>query len=96
MDEKITLEKELQARIFIHKIAITGGLLMKDYMESQLKGNVKLPKFQVEEMADEYSNKVMQEALANGTFETLYENAWNKVSQTMPEHTKCISWRSNQ
>ena len=81
------LEQELQARIFLHKVAITGGVLMKEYMQTQLNGNVKLPQFQVAEMADEYSNKIIRQALANGTFEQLYEKAWDKVAEVLPDNT---------
>ena len=81
------LEEELKARVFLHKVAITGGVLMKEYMQTQLKGSVKLPHFQVAEMADEYSNKIMQEALAKGTFDSLYEKAWDIVSPLMPDDT---------
>jgi hypothetical protein len=47
-----------------------------------------LPKFQVEEMADEYSDKVIKRALADGTFEDLYTQAWDKIKYTIPENMK--------
>jgi hypothetical protein len=85
-----TLEQELKARIFLHKVSITGGVLMKEYISKELQGSIKLPKFQVEEMADKYSNEVIQKAMQDGTFEDLYNNAWDKIKHVLPEYTKVI------
>ena len=83
-----TLEQELKTRIFMHKIAVAGGVLMQEYIKDQLQGSLQLPKFQVEEMADKYSNKVIQRALADGTFEDLYAQSWDKIKYTIPENMK--------
>ena len=83
-----TLEQELETRIFKHKVAVAGGVLMQEYIEDQLQGSLQLPKFQVEEMADEYSDKVIKRALADGTFEDLYTQAWDKIKYTIPENMK--------
>jgi hypothetical protein len=88
--KELTLEQELVARIFLHKIAVTGGVIMDRYMKEQQKGKVNLSEPLLEEMADAYSNKIMQDALLKGTFEELYNNAWNSIVETMPEHTKVI------
>ena len=90
MAEELTLEQELQARIFMHKVSVTGGVLMKEYMEKELQGNIKLPNHIIKEQADEYSNGIIQQALQNGTFEVLYENAWDKIKNTIPEHMKVL------
>lgn len=85
-----TLEQELKARIFMHKVAVAGGVLMQEYIKDQLQGSLQLPKFQVEEMADEYSNKVIQRALADGTFEDLYTQSWDRIKDSIPENMKVI------
>ena len=90
MAENLTLEKELQARIFMHKVSVTGGVLMKEYMDKELQGNIKLPNHIIQDQADEYSNGIIQQALQNGTFEVLYEVAWNKIKNTIPEHMKVL------
>ena len=90
MAENLTLEKELQARIFMHKVSVTGGVLMKEYMDKELQGNIKLPNHIIKEQADEYSNGIIQQALQNGTFEVLYENSWEKIKHTIPEHLKVL------
>jgi hypothetical protein len=90
MAENLTLEQELQTRIFIHKISITGGVLMKEYIDRERQGSVKLPTSAIQDMADQYSNEIIQKTLQDVTFEDLYNNAWNKIKYTMPEHTKVI------
>ena len=81
-----TLEQELQARIFIHKVAIAGGVLMKEYIDKETQGVIKLPKSAIQDMADSYSNQVIQRAIADGTFEDLYKQSWEKAVINMPEY----------
>jgi hypothetical protein len=90
MAENLTLEQELLARIFVHKVSITGGVLMKEYINSQAHGDVNIPMFQLEEQADKYSDSIIQKALQDGTFNQLYEQSWDKVKHTIPEYTKVI------
>ena len=90
MEDNLTLEQELMARIFLHKVAIVGGALMKDYMARQKYGEVNLPDFTLEEQADQYSNRVIQQSMKDGTFETLYKTSWNSIIDTMPEHLKVV------
>ena len=81
-----TLEQELQARIFIHKVAIAGGVLMKEYIDKERQGSIKLPVSAIQDMADSYSNQVIQKAMTDGTFEDLYKQAWEKAVINMPEY----------
>jgi hypothetical protein len=37
-------------------------------------------------MADSYSNQVIQKAMADGTFEDLYKQSWEKIVTNMPEY----------
>lgn len=90
MEDNLTLEQELIARIFLHKVAITGGVLMKEYIDQQRYGEVNLPNLSLEEMADKYSSRVIQQSMKDGTFETLYKTSWNSIVNTMPEYLKVI------
>ena len=82
-----TLENEFTQRMFIHQSAILGGYLMNEYMERESKkGGVLLPEFIIKMQADEYSNKVMEEAIKEGTFIAMYEEAWKHISKTIPEN----------
>lgn len=91
MENNLTLEKELTARIMVHKMSIAGGVLMQQYMENNYTaGGVNLPNSTLTDMADEYSEQVMKKAMENGTFNELYEKAWDKIKYTIPEHAKVI------
>ena len=81
-----TLEQELQARIFIHQVAIIGGILKQEYIEKEREGVIKLPKSALQDIADSYSNQVIQKAMADGTFEDLYKQSWEKAVIDMPEY----------
>ena len=89
MENNLTLEQELMARIFLHKVAVTGGVLMKEYIDQQGYGEIN-PNSSLEEMADQYSNRVIQQSMKDGTFETLYKTSWNSIIDTMPEYLKVI------
>ena len=91
MENNLTLEQELTARIMVHKMAVTGGVLMQQYMESNYKaGGINLPNSTLTDMADDYSEQVMKKAMENGTFDELYEKAWDKIKHTIPEYTKVM------
>ena len=88
--ENMTLEQELKARIFLHKTSIVGGILMKEYIQKESQSDIKIPAVTLEQMADAYSEEVMQKAMADGTFEDLYNKAWDKIKYIMPDNMKVI------
>jgi len=92
MDNNLTLEQELTSRIFLHKVAVIGSVVMHEYMEKQnyKEGEVNIAEPILLDMADKYSNKIISESFKNGTFEKLYNSAWAEIVDIMPEHTKAI------
>ena len=84
--EDLTIEQELVARIFMHKVAITGSVLVREYLDKQ-EG---IPEFLIRDKASDYSQEIIQNALSNGTFDTLYNRAWNEVKDILPEHLKIV------
>ena len=90
--EEITLEKELQARIFVHKTAVLGGFVMNNYLDKLREDNkgVGLPDGILMERADKFSNRFMQDAMADGSFDDLYEVAWNKLLPMIPDNLKVL------
>ena len=83
--DNITLEQELQARAFMHKVAIVGGVLMSAYIKANSNG-INFPPNIIEQHADEYSNKVIKYAIEHGTFESLYNNSWNSIKDNIPDN----------
>lgn len=91
MENNLTLEQELTARIFLHKASIAGGVLAREYIDRELQQeSVNIPKFQLEELADQYSNEIIQKAINGGTFNSLYESSWDKIKDTIPEYLKVL------
>lgn len=83
-----TLEQELKERIFIHKVAILGGTIMSDFIEKQSKGDLRLPDPIIREQADKYSDRVMKQMLQDGTFNEMYEYAWNDLKDSIADDFK--------
>lgn len=90
MENNLTLEQELMARIFLHKASIVGGILMKEFIQKESQSDIKIPAVTLTQMADAYSEEVMQRAMAEGTFEDLYKESWDKIKYVMPENMKVI------
>ena len=84
--EDLTLEQEFVARVFMHKVAVLGGTLMKEYIHNQ-EG---IPEFLLLDMAHEYSDKIVNKSLKDGTFDALYDKAWDSVKYQIDEYTKVI------
>lgn len=86
-----TLEQEFRARVMVHKMSVLGGVLMLAYKQHEKGfGGINLPDHTIDEQADKYSNERIQKAIADGTFNKMYEEAWNLVAPTMPEYLNCM------
>lgn len=81
-----TLEQELTARIFLHKVAVTRGALVNEYIAKEKQADVVLPDMFLEENAMQQVDSEIQQALQNGTFNEMYEQAWERITPHMPEH----------
>lgn len=91
MEKKITLEQELRARIFLHQTVITRTCLAQQYMKDNYsKGSINLPTKCLEERAEEQADLIIQKAMKEGTFNSLYEKAWENIKNYLPEYTKVI------
>lgn len=85
------LEQELQVRIMFHKTAVLGTTLMKEYIDKNTAvGEPNIPDFIVKQQASVYTDNVIQSALATGTFNDMYESAWQKILEVMPEHANFV------
>jgi hypothetical protein len=82
---EITLEKEVLARVFMHKRAVLGAFIFQEYMDRQEQKGVSLPKGIIEEQAEKFSDFFIEDALKDGTFNDMYEVAWEKLSPMLPE-----------
>lgn len=84
--EQTDLLKELDARVFTHKVAIVGGAFMRKYMKHQkTMGGAMLPETIIKEQAQEYSQQTLQHALLTGSLDGLYDNIWEEIRYLLPD-----------
>ena len=89
MDE--IFNQELNARIFTHKTAIVGGVLMRKFVDNQTSTNgINLPEPILRQQAHEYVESTLAQAMATGTLNSLYEQLWEEIKDTLPEHTNVM------
>lgn len=81
-----TLEKELTARILLHKVAMCKGAIAHQYMAEQKAQEIVLPDYYIQQNALEYANQVVQNAMAQGTLNEVYNKVWEDSVHHMPEH----------
>lgn len=76
------LERELKARAFQHKFAVIGAY----YVQEQVKqtGDINLPMPIVQAQAIERVPFYINTLLENGTFNEVYEHAWDSMKNDLP------------
>ena len=82
------LEKELVARVFMHKVAICRGYITYNYMRDEKKKANKsaiLPDIFLEQQAQDYANSKIQNAMVTGVLDDLYNEAWESMKDVMPD-----------
>lgn len=89
--EQEDLLQELNARIFTHRTAIVGGALMREYLDKQKSmGGAELFEPMLTEQAHEYVQSMLAQACMTGTLNSLYEEMWENIKETLPEHTNVV------
>lgn len=89
--EGITVEQELQARIFMHKVAITKACYIRDYINKELgKGGILLPISSLEQIAENIASHWVYEVLRNGKLDCEYEQAWERLGNLLPDDYSII------
>jgi hypothetical protein len=80
------LERELTARIIMHKIAIVKGTLAHAYISREkCKGGIMLAEPSLEQNALEFADHVMTDIMCTGKLDEAYEEAWNLLKDVMPD-----------
>lgn len=84
---EFTLEKELQARIFLHKVAIIKSTIAHAYISKEkAKGGLIISEPCLEDNAMEFANITMQHVLAKGELDEAYDKAWEEVKNSLPDN----------
>lgn len=91
IQEQEELLQELNARIFTHMTAIVGGVLMREYLDKQENmGGVQLFEPMLAQQAQEYVQSMLAQACTTGTLNSLYEETWENIKETIPEYTNVV------
>ena len=84
---ELTLEKELVARVFLHKVAIVKSAIANNYIKEEVKrGGIMLSQPCLEQNALDYADNVVQGILSVGSLNEAYDKAWEVVSTRMPDN----------
>ena len=84
---ELTLERELTARIFMHKVTMVKSAIASGYIAKKVKeGGLLLAQPYLEEEAIEYSDRVVPELVCDGKLEEVYEEAWEQIVKCMPDN----------
>ena len=82
-----TLEKELKARVFMHKVAIVKSVIANKYIQEELeKGGITIALPCLEKNAVEHANKVLTDIITKGGLDEAYEKAWEVVADRIPDN----------
>ena len=81
------LEQELQARIFLHKVAIVKSTLAHVYITSEkARGGIMLAEPCLEDNALEFADAIVQKLLEKGELDNAYDRAWEEVKNYIPDN----------
>ena len=85
------LEQELQARIFLHKVAIVKSTVAHAYITSEkARGGIMLADPSLEDNAMEFADAIVQELLEKGELDNVYDKAWEEIKYYIPDNYSII------
>lgn len=89
------LEKELKARILLHKVTISKSVIARKYIAEQRAQDLVLPDHYLEQNAMEYADKLVQNAMSKGMLDEVYNKAWEWAVKYMPDNFSIMEVRQN-
>ena len=82
---ELTFTQELVAIEYAHKFAIVGAYLIDREVTHQTSGEITIPKVIAEEQAMKTVTDKIQQFLADGSFEDMYNIAWEYLKDRLPD-----------
>lgn len=80
------LEKELKARVLLHKVAIVKATLAHSYItKEKARGGVMLSDPCLEQNALKFASDKLTGIMFAGKLEEVYNEAWESLKDTMPD-----------
>lgn len=88
------LEKELKARVLLHKVAIVKATLANSYItKEKARGGVMLSDPCLEQNALDFANDKLTGIMFAGKLEEVYNEAWESLKDTMPDNYSILRER---
>ena len=85
-----TIESELKARIFIHKLAIVKAVIINTYIKKEKANGIVLTDNYLIEQAEKKADVEMAEIMQQGKLDTVYDKAWEAIADVMPDNYSII------
>ena len=83
---ELTLEKELVARVFLHKVAIVRSAIINTYIAREIKkGGIVISLPCIEQEAMDFSDRIISNILSEGALDEVYEKAWEVMEDHIPD-----------
>ena len=88
------LEKELKARVLLHKVAIVKATLANSYItKEKARGGVMLSDPCLEQNALDFANDKLTGIMFAGKLEEAYSEAWESLKGIMPDNYSILRER---
>ena len=88
------LEKELKARVLLHKVAIVKATLAHSYIaREKARGGLMLSEPCLEQNALDFANDKLTGIMFAGKLEEVYNEAWESLKDTMPDNYNILGGR---
>ena len=81
-----TIESELKARVFLHKVAITKALIVNTYVKQEKANGVIIPDTCLVEQAEQKADIEMARIMQQGKLDIAYNEAWESIADIMPDN----------
>lgn len=81
-----TIESELKARVFLHKVAITKALIVNTYIKQEKANGIVLTDNYLIEQAEQKADVEMARIMQQGELDTAYNKAWEVMADIMPDN----------
>ena len=81
-----TIESELRARVFLHKVAIVKAVIVNTYVKQEKANGIVLTDNYLIEQAEQKADIEMARIMQQGMLDTAYNKAWEVIADIMPDN----------
>ena len=81
-----TIESELKARVFMHKLAIVKALIVNTYIKKEKTSGIVLTDNYLIEQAERKADNEMARIMQQGMLDTAYNKAWEVIADLLPDN----------